>query len=103
MELFDPETLNTALGEILAWELDMLPQMRGRWQKRLLLMRLQERLPDCSTYELEQLIVECNTARDWIHELSERVWDGRITALEAKTATFEKFPWVNEENLARAF
>lgn len=65
--------------------------------------RLQERLPDFSTSQLEQLIAICNAASSLVFGLSERSYAGELTEIEVKTATLEQFPWLDDATFAHAF
>jgi hypothetical protein len=91
---FEASTLNLALEESLTWG----PQARIP-----IMERLQERLPDFSPEQLEQLVATCSAASSLIFTLTERSYLGELTEPEVKTATLEQFPWVDDPTFAHAF
>jgi hypothetical protein len=91
---FEASTLNLALEELLTWG------PRGRIP---ILERLQEQLPDFTVSQLEQLNAICSAASGLIFSLSEKYYLGELSEIEVKTATLEKFSWVDDATFAHAF
>ncbi len=91
---FEASTLNLALEESLIW---------GPRGTIPIMERLQEQLPGFSVAQLEQLNAICSAASSLIFALSERSYAGELTEIEVKTATLEKFPWIDDPTFAHAF